>query len=184
MSDTSAELSLSLAVDNDDTADYLTIALRNSLNALDGSYNQSTGHNHAGAHQGGIIGPNALANNSIPGTKIQDGTITAAKMASGILGAEAFYTSSLVVQSTNYTVVVASNVMYVWCQAAITITLTAGIQRPITVRANAGNSTVVSTSGSVIGGSVNTGTGAVVNGAVYAGDALTYKWDGTNWGAV
>ena len=192
MSDTTAELALSLAVDDDDTADYLTIALRQSLNALDGTYNQATGHNHSGSHQGGIIGPNALADNTIPATKLVDGSITTAKigdaqvtlakLAANML--ESLYASSLTIQSANYTVVAASTVLYVWCSAAITVTLTAGINRPITVRANSGNSTVTSTAGSVIGGSVDLVSGTVINGRVNAGDALTYKWDGSNWAAV
>lgn len=55
MSDTTAELALKLAIDIDDTADYLTVALRQSLNTLDGVFSSSTGHNHNGAHQGGNL---------------------------------------------------------------------------------------------------------------------------------
>lgn len=55
MSDLTSELNLSLAVDADDTADYLTIALADSLGTLDGLFNQATGHNHSGSHQGGIL---------------------------------------------------------------------------------------------------------------------------------
>lgn len=55
MSDTTGELALKLAIDADDTADYLTIDLRNSLNVLDGVFSSSTGHNHNGAHQGGNL---------------------------------------------------------------------------------------------------------------------------------
>jgi len=55
MSDTTAELGLQLAVDADDTADYLVTSLRNSLNVLDGVFSSSTGHNHNGAHQGGNL---------------------------------------------------------------------------------------------------------------------------------
>jgi hypothetical protein len=55
MSDTTAELGLKLAVDADDTADYLVTSLRNSLNVLDGVFSSSTGHNHNGAHQGGNL---------------------------------------------------------------------------------------------------------------------------------
>jgi hypothetical protein len=55
MSDTTAELGLKLAVDADDTADYLVTSLRSSLNVLDGVFSSSTGHNHNGAHQGGNL---------------------------------------------------------------------------------------------------------------------------------
>jgi len=55
MSDLTAELNLALCIDDDDTADYLTqtAGLRGSLNTIDGLFNQTTGHNHQGAHQGG-----------------------------------------------------------------------------------------------------------------------------------
>lgn len=57
MSDLSPELNLALAVDDDDTADYLvtTQGLRGNLNVLDGLFNQTTGHAHNGAHQGGAL---------------------------------------------------------------------------------------------------------------------------------
>jgi len=74
MSDLSTELNLVLAVDNDDTADYLvqTNGLRGSLNILDGLFSSATGHTHNGAHQGGAlqfsnltIGNNLTVNGSI-----------------------------------------------------------------------------------------------------------------------
>jgi len=57
MSDLSTELNLALAVDNDDTADYLTTTagLRGSLIVIDGLFNSGTGHTHNGAHQGGAL---------------------------------------------------------------------------------------------------------------------------------
>lgn len=57
MSDLSPELNLALAVDDDDTADYLTTTqgLRGNLNVLDGLFNSTTGHSHNGAHQGGNL---------------------------------------------------------------------------------------------------------------------------------
>lgn len=55
MSNLTAELNLSTAVDDDDTADYLTQALADSLGVLDGLFNTATGHNHNGAHQGGSL---------------------------------------------------------------------------------------------------------------------------------
>jgi hypothetical protein len=98
---------------------------------------------------------------------------------------ESAYVGSLQTTSVNYTVPIAGNVMYVWCQVAgLTITLTAPMNRPVTIRSNTGSTTVISTSGSVIGGSVNTTTGAVQNGIIASGDAITYKWDGANWASV
>lgn len=55
MSDLTSELNLSLCVDADDTADYLTSALRDSLTTIDGLFNQATGHTHSGTHQGGLL---------------------------------------------------------------------------------------------------------------------------------
>lgn len=108
MSGSTTELNLSTAVDSDDNADYLTIALANSLRTLDGLFNNSTGHTHNGAHQGGPIGlipvdaipdgsitsakitdatiQNAdIANLTITAAKIADGTITSAKIANGTI---------------------------------------------------------------------------------------------------
>lgn len=55
MSDLTSELNLALAVEDDDTDDYLTTnaGLRGSLATLDGLFNATTGHNHQGSHQGG-----------------------------------------------------------------------------------------------------------------------------------
>lgn len=55
MSNLTPELNLSTAVDDDDTADYLTIALADSLTVLDGMFNSVTGHAHNGSHQGGAL---------------------------------------------------------------------------------------------------------------------------------
>jgi cytoskeletal protein CcmA (bactofilin family) len=73
MSDLSPELNLALAVDDDDTADYLvtTQGLHGSLIVLDGLFNSTTGHAHNGAHQGGnlqfldlTVGQNLTVNGS------------------------------------------------------------------------------------------------------------------------
>jgi hypothetical protein len=74
MSGSTTELNLKTAVDSDDTADYLTLSLASSLQTIDALYNNTTGHTHSGAHQGGPIG-------SIPATAIPDGSITSAKIA-------------------------------------------------------------------------------------------------------
>jgi len=176
------ELNLIRGETSDDTSDYLTISLANSLAILDGLFNNSTGHTHGGSHQGGVLGPNSLVDNTVPGAKLVDGSVTLAKLAANML--ESLYASSLTIQGANYTVPQASPVLFVWCTAAVTVTLTSGTNRPITVRANSGNVTVAATSGSVVGGSVDTTTGAVINGRVNQGDAMTYKWDGTNWAVV
>jgi hypothetical protein len=78
MSGSTTELNLKTAVDSDDTADYLTISLADSLRSLDALYNNVTGHNHSGAHQGGPVA-------SVPATAIADGSITSAKIADGAI---------------------------------------------------------------------------------------------------
>ena len=78
MSGSTTELALKTAVDADDTADYLTLSLADSLRTLDALYNNVTGHNHNGAHQGGPI-------TSIPAGSIPDGSITSAKIADGTI---------------------------------------------------------------------------------------------------
>jgi hypothetical protein len=55
MPDLTPELNLNLALDDDDTADYLTVNLSDSLTVLDGMFNASTGHAHNGSHQGGAL---------------------------------------------------------------------------------------------------------------------------------
>ena len=190
------ELNLVKGQDPDDTADYLTQTngLAGSLDIIDGLFNASTGHAHNGAHQGATLGPNAFADNTLPGAKLVDGSVTTAKLADANVTyaklaanmLESLYTGSRVSQGTNYTVAAAGNIMWVFCTAAITVTLpaAASTNRPITVAAVTGQSTVTAASGSVIGGSANTTTGAVQNGVVAAGEAFTYKSDGTNWRAV
>jgi hypothetical protein len=189
MSDLSPELNLSLAVDDDDLADYLVLSgkLRGSLLTLDGLFNATTGHTHAGSHQGGALGANAIgsaqiADGAVGTSEIADGSVTYIKLAANIM--EALFGGTWINQATNYTV--AAPIMWVFCTAAITVTLpaAASTNRPITVAAVTGNSTVASAGGSVIGGSLNTTTGAVTNGAVTAGDAFTFKSDGVAWRAV
>src|SRR5262245_5535438 len=84
MSGSTVELALKTAVDADDTADYLTISLASSLQTLDATYNNTTGHTHNGAHQGGPIGTipaSAIPAGSIDSSKILDGSIATADIA-------------------------------------------------------------------------------------------------------
>ena len=98
MSGSTTELALKTAVDADDTADYLTLSLADSLRTVDALFNNVTGHSHAGAHQGGPIAtvpagsiPDGsitsakIADGSIQGTDIADGAITSAKIADGTI---------------------------------------------------------------------------------------------------
>jgi hypothetical protein len=78
MSGSTPELNLKTAVDSDDTADYLTLSLAQSLQTVDALYNNVTGHTHSGLHQGGPI-------TSIPSGAIPDGSITSAKIADGTI---------------------------------------------------------------------------------------------------
>lgn len=83
MSGSTTELSLATAVDSDDNADYLTIALANSLRTVDALFNNVTGHNHGGAHQGGQITASAIPSGTITSTMIADGTIQTVDLADG-----------------------------------------------------------------------------------------------------
>jgi hypothetical protein len=133
MSNLTPELNLAQAVDSDDTADYLTLntGLAGSLAILDGLFNNTSGHTHSGSHQGGVLGANAFPDNTLPGAKLVDlsvygvkiapATITADKLAAGIV--DAIFAASWVNTSTNYAV--ATGVSYVFCQAAVTVTLPA-----------------------------------------------------------
>jgi hypothetical protein len=193
VSDLTSELNLALAVDDDDLADYLVLAagLRGTLTTLDGLFNSTTGHNHGGAHQGGDIDPSQFPDNtingsklidlSVYGTKIAPATITADKLVAAII--EGIFAGTVANPSANY--VVATGVMYVFAQAAITVTLpaAASTNRPIEVWALSGTVTVSASGGTVYGGSINLSTGAVTNGSITTGDAITYKSDNTNWRA-
>lgn len=77
MSDLTAELNLALAVESDDTDDYLTTnaGLRGSLVTIDGLFNSTTGHNHQGAHQGGGFSSLNLTGSLTVGTTL---TVTGA----------------------------------------------------------------------------------------------------------
>jgi hypothetical protein len=184
MSTLTPELNLVQVQDDDDTADYLvqTNGLAGSLAIIDGLFNASTGHVHGGAHQGGTLTANSYADNTLPGAKLVDGSVTAAKLAANIL--ESLFAGTWVTQGTNYSVTGA--VMFVFCTAAITVTLpaAASTSRPITVVAITGQSTIAAAGGSVIGGSIDVNTGAVLTGKCSQGDSLTFKSDSTNWRVV
>ena len=180
MTNLTPELNLVTAEDDDDIADYNVLSLADSLTIVDGLFNQATGHSHNGAHQGATLGPNAFADNTIPGAKLVDGSVTAIKLAPGIIGVENLFAGTRVTTGTNYTVV--EPVMFVFCTAAVTVTLpaAASTNRPITVAAVTGQSSVPG----VIGGSADPTTGAVQNGVVAVGEAFTYKSDGSTWRAI
>jgi hypothetical protein len=96
-------LNLATAVDADDLADYLTIAEANNLRVLDGLFNNVTGHNHGGAHQGGALAASAIPDGSITSAKIQDGTITMADLAANAISqvASAALTTNFSTSSTS-----------------------------------------------------------------------------------
>lgn len=174
MTDLSPELNLALAEDDDDTADYLTLALRPSLSIVDGLFSATTGHTHNGAHQGKALVLVDLTGD-LPFTRITGQASAAQTLIENI------FAGTRVNTAVNYVVVVP--IMWVFCTAAVQVTLPASAERQITVSAVTGNSTVVAAAGSVIGGSVNLTTGVIQNGVVNQGEAITYKWDGTNWRA-
>lgn len=98
--------------------------------------------------------------------------------------AEGSYAGATAVVGVNY--IVTTAISFVFCTAAVVVTLpdATTTTRPIWVVAVTGQSTVNAAAGSVFGGSINSSTGAVMNGTISAGDAITYKSDGTNWRAV
>lgn len=187
MSTLTPELNLIKAQDADDTEGYLTNDLAGSLTTVDGLFNSGTGHTHNGSHQGGIItavGPGAItsamiADGAIQTVDIADGAVTAAKLAAGILET-LFAGTSAIVPGATYTV--APGIMYVFCQAACTVTFPAiTTNRPIEVWALNGQVTLAG--GTFVGGSINLATGAVTNGVITTGDAISYKSDGSSWRA-
>ena len=194
MSTLTSELNLSRAVDADDTEQYLTVALANSLTTLDGLFNSTTGHTHGGAHQGGVLGPGAFPDNTIPGAKIVDGSIYSAKIADGTISkadlvstiVEDLFGGATTQQSANYAV--AAPVMFVFCNGGLTITLPQAslTNRPITVCAMNAQVTIATAGGSaIVGGSIDINTGSVLTGKINSGDSITWKGDGGNtWRAV
>jgi len=211
MSDLSTELNLALAVDDDDLADYLDkpAGLRGSLITIDGLFNSSTGHNHNGAHQGGAIAYQDVSmagNLSVTGTSDLHGTVhaygvmnvdgavtdaslhvTGATTLDGTITTtqiDGLFAGTVANPSTSYVVV--TKIMYVFAQAALTVTLPAAAttNRPIEVWALNGQVNVNASGGTVYGGSINLATGAVQNGIILTGDAITYKSDLTNWRAA
>jgi len=205
MSDLSTELNLALAVDNDDTADYLTTTagLRGSLIVIDGLFNSGTGHTHNGAHQGGalnFINLSIAGDLTVNGATVLKGAVqTQATLLVGtdlhVIGTttldgaiattqiDGLFAGTVANPSTNY--VVATKIMYVFAQASLTVTLppAASTNRPIEVWALNGQVNVASQGGGVYGGSINLATGAVQNGVIVTGDAITYKSDTANWRA-
>jgi len=87
MSGSTSELNLKTAVDADDTADYLTLSLADSLRTVDALFNNTSGHNHGGAHQGGplSVSTGQIADGSITTAKILDGTIQGGDIADGAI---------------------------------------------------------------------------------------------------
>jgi len=64
------ELGLALAVDSDDTATYLETNLGGSLTTVDSLFNNTSGHTHSGAHQGGPITSAGVADGSLTNAKL------------------------------------------------------------------------------------------------------------------
>lgn len=89
MSGSTTELNLKTAVDADDTADYLTLSLADSLRTVDALFNNSSGHNHGGAHQGGplSVSTGQIADGAVTTAKILDGTIQNADIADATINA-------------------------------------------------------------------------------------------------
>lgn len=161
MSGSTPELALGTAVDADDTADYLTITLANSLRTVDGLYNNVTGHTHNGAHQGGPIG-------SIPASAIPDGTITSAKIADGAV------TSLKIADGTIATVDIAATAV------------TQATQYSATNSASTTSATAVPITGAIatittVGGPVLVWANLAVYDNASAGATIYIQRDGGSW---
>ena len=199
MSDLTPELSLFTAVDDDDTADYLTLSLKDSLQIIDGLFSSATGHRHNGSHQGGalsfdnlVVGGSLTVSGplSVTGTLNVTGLATFQNGISTPYGALTYTTYSHLA-ANQYDV--GANVSMVFVgTAGASVRLpaaTASAQRPpITVSPGLNiTTTVTAVDGAVFGGSINA-SGVIVNGSIVSGatapDAISYKSDGSNWRAI
>lgn len=163
MSGVTTELNLATAVDSDDNADYLTIALANSLRTLDALFNNSTGHTHSGVHQGGPIANipiSAIPDGSITSAKIADGTITAADLAAATI------TASNVANNQMTNVIGTFPGTTVWSTTSTGSYVVTSITIPVTVQYS---SSWVRFSGHVLI------SHSLLNGTVYLG----LGWDGS-----
>jgi len=187
MSDLTSELNLALAVDDDDTADYLTTSegLRGSLLTLDGLFSSSTGHAHNGAHQGGTlqfldltVGQNLVVN----GSSTLKGSVVAQQNLN-VLGATTLVTlgtsglatlNSLDVTTTSRlrgTVTIDGTIN---SGGTLTIGQDLSVGRDLTVTRNA-TITGALTAGSIStgGGSLNVGANLTVGGAATIAGVIT-----------
>ena len=160
MSGTTTELALSTAVDTDDTADYLTLSLANSLRTLDALFNNVSGHTHASAHQGGPISVASLRGAAdLPDWFRSTGRTS--PFASTGVGIELYWSGTNgVLQSYNR------------ATAAYAETMVAGSK--ITLGINGANSLVIDGSQNVTMAAAATVTGALTaSSTVSVGGALT-----------
>lgn len=164
MSDTTAELGLSLAVDADDTADYLVISLRNSLNVLDGVFSSSTGHNHNGAHQGGNLVFGVLNTTSIA-------FANGATLGPFATGNQLRFQSTNVSFSGAITVDGTATLTNLTVNSAFTATLDLTVGRDLHVVRNTAIDGVLTVNGQIsTGGRIASGTDMVINnGTLYLG---------------
>jgi hypothetical protein len=185
MSDLSPELNLSLAVLDDDTADYLTIGLSDSLTTLDGMFNAATGHNHAGSHQGGALEFLDLTigeDLTVMGQSIFHGAVVAMSNLTvqgtttlGVTGAGATTLSSLHVTGTTQMdgAINSGNL-------TLSGTLNVGLDLVVGRNANiAGTLTAGAIGGSNVNltGSLTVGSNATVGGVLSAGRLVAGGWD-------
>ena len=186
MSDLSPELNLALAVDDDDTADYLDApsnSLRSSLMTLDGLFNATTGHAHNGAHQGGALQFQDL-------TIGEDLTVLGATDLHGSVHARQNLTvdgvatlQSLVVNTTSHLIGAVTIDGAINSSGTLTIGQDLAVGRDLTVARNAsivgtltagaiGGATVTLTGGLSVGG------GAAITGLLTAARVVIGGYDG------
>jgi hypothetical protein len=175
MSDLTSELNLALAVDDDDTADYLVKpeGLRGSLLTLDGMFNSATGHAHNGAHQGGslqflnlTVGQNltVVGSSTLQGAVIAQATLHAVGAAT--LDSTLSVGTNLTVSGTSHLVGTVQIDGTITSSGALTIGQDLLVGRDLTVTRNA-TITGALTAGSIStgGGSLNVGANLTVGGA-------------------
>jgi hypothetical protein len=168
MSDLTPELNLALAVDDDDTADYLTTSqgLRGSLLTLDGLFSSSTGHAHNGAHQGGnlqfldlLVGQNLTVNGSstLKGPVVAQGALHA--VGAVILDSTLSVGTNLTVSGTSHLIGTVQIDGTITSSGALTIGQDLLVGRDLTVTRNA------TITGALVAGSISTGGGSLAVGA-------------------
>jgi hypothetical protein len=175
MPDLTPELNLNLALDDDDTADYLTINLSDSLTVLDGLFNSSTGHAHNGSHQGGAL-------EFLDLTVGEDLTVVGQTQLQGPLLAQSnmhvIGLSTLDGAVTMGSTLAVTGVTTLSAQLVCSANASVGTDLAVTRDLNVGRNGVV-TGVLTVGGALNANGGGTLTGITHSGGALTGTIGGT-----